>query len=132
MAGFSTFLAQAAINHFVRRVAQPVPAGTYLAMCVADPTDNNITANEVTGAWYARQNITAWSAPIGTGTTTANSNQVSFPAVTGNAVTLTHWAIYDAATSGNLLFSGALTVSKVLNVDDVLVINASDLSLDFQ
>lgn len=132
MSGFSTYLAQAAINHFVRRSAQSVPDGTHLALFVADPTDNNVTANEVTGAWYTRQDVTSWAAPVGTGSTTSNSNQVAFPAVTGNAVTVTHWGIYDAGTSGNLLFSGELTMAKVLNVDDVLVIGANDLTLDFQ
>lgn len=132
MSGFSTYLAQAAINHFVRRSSQSVPAGTYLALFVADPTDNNVTANEVSGAWYGRQNITSWSAPTGTGSSTSNSNQIAFNAVTGSAVTVTHWGIYDASTSGNLLYSGAFTASKVLNVDDVFVVNAGALVLDFQ
>ena len=132
MAGFSTYMAQAAINHFVRRTSQPVPSGTYLALFVADPTDNNVTANEVSAAWYGRQNISAWSAPTGTGTSTANSNTVSYDAVTGTAVTVTHWGIYDAATSGNLLYSGPLTQTKTLNVDDIYVVSAGDLTLDFQ
>ena len=137
MSGFSTFLAQAVINHFVRRVSQPVSAGTYLALFVADPTDNNITANELSGAWYARQSIASWSAPTGTGTSTSNSNQVAFDAVTDNAVSVSYWGIYDAPASGNLLFSGPFMsggspVVKVLNVDDVFIVNASDFGLDFQ
>ena len=59
MSGFSTYLAQGAISHFVRRTAQPVPDGTYLALFFADPTDDNITANEVSATWYARQAITS-------------------------------------------------------------------------
>lgn len=131
MAGFSTHLAQAVLNHFIRRINQSVPAGTYLALFVADPTDANITQNEVTGSWYARQNIAAWAAP-GTTSTTSNSNQISFAAVTENAITISHWGIYDAATSGNLLVSGALTSAKTLNVDDVFTVNPNDLVLDFQ
>lgn len=132
MSGFSTYLAQAAINHFVRRSSQSVPAGTYLALFVADPTDNNVTANEVSGSWYSRQDVSSWSAPTGTGSSTSNSNQITFNAVTGNAVTITHWGIYDAATSGNLLYNGEFAAPKVLNVDDVYAVKAGELTLDFQ
>lgn len=131
MAGFSTHLAQATLNHFIRRISQSVPSGTYLALFVADPTDSNVTANEVTAGWYARQSITGWSAP-GTSSSTSNSNTISFSVVTANAVTLTHWGIYDAATSGNLLCSGALASPKTLNVDDQFVVDPGELVLDFQ
>ena len=131
MSGFSTNLAQKVINHFFRNVSQTATAATYLALFVADPTDDNVTANEVSAAWYGRQQVTSWAAPVGTGATTSNSNQIVYSAVTDAAVTVTHWAIYDAATSGNLLGSGALTSTKVLNVDDVFVANAGELVLDF-
>lgn len=131
MAGFSTYLAQKLVDHVFRGAAYIPPVGTYLALFVADPTDNNVTANEVVAAWYARQQVTAWSAPVGSGSTTRNSNQITFPAVTNNAVTITHWAIYDAATTGNLLASGAFASSTVLNVNDVFVLNAGDVVLDF-
>lgn len=132
MAGFSTSMAQAVLNHFFRRISQPVPAGTYLALFVADPTDNNVTSNEVTGTWYARQDVSSWAAPISGGATTSNSNQISFDPVTTNPVTVTHWGLYDAATSGNLMASNALSSSKTLNIDDVFTVNPGELVLDFQ
>ena len=131
MAGFSTYLARKLINYTLRGQAYTPPAGTYLALFTADPTDDNVTANEVTGGWYARQQITSWSEPV-SDTTTSNSNQLTFSAVTGSAVTVSHWGIYDAATTGNLLFSGTLDNTKVLNVDDVFVINALALDVDWQ
>lgn len=132
MSGFSTYLAQKLIDHTLRGAAYTAPANLYLALFTADPTDDNVTANEVTGAWYGRKSITSWTAPVGTGTVTSNSNALTFNAVSGSAVTVTHWGLYDALTSGNLMFSGAWDVSKVLNVDDVFTVNAGDLDLDFQ
>lgn len=132
MAGFSTHLAQALINHVFRAQSYTAPTGVYLALFVADPTDNNVTANEVTGAWYGRKQVTSWTAPTGTGVATSNSNQIAFNAVTSSAVTVTHWGLYDSATTGNLLASGAFTNAKVLNVDDVLAVNAGDLTLTFE
>jgi hypothetical protein len=127
MAGFSTYLAQQIINEkFVSGSTK------YLALFVADPTDDNVTANEVSGAWYGRQAISGWSAPVGSGTLTANSNQLTYNAVTGSATSVTHWGIYDALTAGNLVSSGAWPSTKVLNVDDVFVVEAGDIELDFQ
>lgn len=127
MAGFSTYLSQALINSTLRGVAFSVPSTLYLALFTSDPTDNNTTANEVTGGWYARQATGSWAAAVGTGNSTSNSAQITFPAVTVSSVTVTHWAIYDAVTVGNLLYSGALTASKLLNVADVLVVGAGQL-----
>lgn len=132
MAGFSTHLAQALINHVFRGQTYSAPNSVYLALFVADPTDNNVTANEVTGSWYGRQQVSSWTAPTGTGVSTSNSNQIVFNAVTGQAVTITHWGLYDGVSTGNLLASGAFTTSKVLNVDDVLAVNAADLTLTFE
>jgi hypothetical protein len=126
MAGFSTYYAQRLINNdFVNGSTK------YLALFIDDPTDNNITANEVTGAWYSRMAVSSWTAPVGTGSSTSNSNQISGIAVTGNTTTVTHWGIYDAATGGNLWGSGAFDEAKVLNVSDVFVANAGTIVLDF-
>lgn len=127
--GFSTFLSQNIINSTLRGEAFTVPSTLYLALFTSDPTDNNITVNEVSGAWYARQVTGAWAAPVGTGNTTSNSNQIQFPAVTGSSATISHWGIYDASSSGNMLYSGAFTSPKTFNVGDVAVIAAGQLQI---
>lgn len=133
MAGFSNHLAQATINHFFRNVSQSSPTNRYLALFVADPTDITTTAlsNEVSAGWYARQSVQFDAPADGTDVTTANTAQLTFNAVTGSAVTVTHWGIFDASTTGNLLASGAFSSTKVLNVDDVFVVSAGALVLTF-
>jgi hypothetical protein len=133
MAGFSNAMAQNVINHFFRGQAVSTIANRYLALCVADPTDVTTTAlnTEISAAWYGRQSIT-FDAPVdGTDVTTANSNTITFDAVTGSAVTVTHWAIFDASSSGTLMASGAFSSSKVMNVNDVFKVNGGDLVLSF-
>ena len=134
MSGFSTNLAQKVANHFFRKVPQTATAGTYLALFVADPTDDNITANEVVAPWYVRKEILSWSAPQQDTDSVyiTNSNEVRFAATTGNSVQVTHYGIYDALTSGNLLDSGQLAEAKTLNVDDVFVVKAGELKLKFK
>jgi len=129
MSAFSTYLSQQIIQSTLRGVAFSVPANLYLALFTADPTDDNVTVNEAGGAWYARQATGAWAAPVGAGNVTSNNNQIQYSAVTGSAVTVSHWGIYDALTSGNLLYRGALTTPKVLNVGDVLVVGAGQLQI---
>lgn len=133
MAGFSNHLAQAAINHFFRNQSVSAPSAHYLALAVQDPTDVTSAAlsAEISASWYSRKAI-SFEAPSGaTDVTTANTAQVVFDATEDNAVTVTHWMVFDAATSGNLLGSGALPTPKVLNVDDVMVLNGGELVLTF-
>ena len=134
MSGFSNHCAQQVINHFIRGIAQPATTATYMALCLADPTDANVSTTEISGPWYARQRVSSWTAPVedSDSTYTANTNDIAFPAVTGGAVTATHYAIYDAATAGNLISSGPLPSSKVLNVDDVPTIKAGEGILKFK
>lgn len=129
MSKFSNYLEEKIIETTLRGAAMPVPSNIYVALFTADPTDANVTANEVqTSAWpaYARQDAaaggaidTGWAAP--SDGVTSNAKVITFPANNGaSAVTATHVAIYDASTAGNLLYHAPLTASKTLQVGDVL------------
>lgn len=135
MSGMSTYLAQRAIQHFVQRSAQTVPGATYLALFTAEVLDDGTcpSGGEPSGAWYGRQNVAAWSAPVTntTGTYTTNSAQLSFTAC-DTATTVAHWAIFDALTGGNMLYSGAMAVPKTINVDDVFTVKTGELNLEFR
>jgi hypothetical protein len=124
MSGFSNYLANQIIND---TLVTPY-ATRYLALFINNPTDANVTTNEVSAAWYSRKGTGAWASPT-TGVT-SNLSVIQFDPVTGAQVTITHWGIYDAATSGNLLYSGAWTTPKTFNVDDFPVIAAGDLDLE--
>jgi hypothetical protein len=124
MSGFSTYQANQTIND---TLVTPY-ASRYLALFVADPTDANLTANEVSAPWYARELTGAWASP--TVGSTQNLNSVQFDPVTGAQVSISHWGIYDAPVNGNLRYSGAWAVGKTFNVDDFPVISPGDLVLN--
>lgn len=129
MSKFSNYTETNIIETTLRGAAYPVPAGVYLALFTADPTDANVTANEVqTAAWpaYVRKDAADGGA-ISTGWTAAadgvssNAKAITFAANNGaGAVTATHVGLYDAASGGNLLYHAPLTSSKTLLVGDVL------------
>jgi hypothetical protein len=132
MTQFSDYLETALLNLTLRGTAFTAPSGTYLALNTADPTDAG--GNEVSAAWYARQSIglsSGWTAPADDagGKACTNVNQLTFSAVTGSGVTVTHISIYDAATTGNMYYYAPLTASKTLAVGDVLAFAAGAIKV---
>jgi hypothetical protein len=54
----------------------------------------------------------------GTGGATQNIGAITFPAPTANWGVASHMGSFDAASSGNLLYYGALTTPKTINNGD--------------
>lgn len=122
MAAFSDYLEAAIINSVLRNTAFPAePANVYISLHTSATTDAG-GGTEVTGNAYARKAVstTGQFAAPGVGGSTSNSNEIAFAAASGgNWGTVTHFGIWDAVTSGNLLFHGALTASKTVNDGDI-------------
>ena len=131
MASFSDYLEQQILNHIFRNTAIfTPPANVYLALFTAAPSDSG-GGTEVTGGSYARKAVsttTQWNAP-GVGGLTDNINAQAFVTATASWGTITHFAIFDAASAGNLLFHGALTASKVVGSGDTIQFAAGDLDV---
>jgi hypothetical protein len=58
-----------------------------------------------------------------------NTSAVEFPTATGSWGTVTHTALYDASTSGNMLAVGQLTASKSVGTGDVFRFSAGDFDI---
>jgi hypothetical protein len=106
------------------------PATLYVALLTAAPSDAG-GGTEVSVGSYARVAVTSslanWAGTQGAGTTTAssgtsgttsNNNAITFPAPTANWGVLTHAALYDAISGGNLVAWSALAASKTVNNGD--------------
>jgi hypothetical protein len=130
MASMSNYLENQIIDWLMRGQSFSPSASKYFALLTAAPSDTG-GGTEVTGGSYARVAVTSslanfagtqsagsTAASSGTGGTTSNNAAITFPAPTANWGTVTHFAVYDASTSGNLLFWGALTASKTVNNGD--------------
>lgn len=141
MAALSDYLENKILDHILRATAFTAPVTTYVGLLTAAPNDTG-GGTEVTGNAYARVAITsgtaAWNntqgnttgASTGTDGTIENAAVVTFPTPTpAGWGTVTHFAVYDAATAGNMLFYGALTASKVINAGDAVSFAAGALSL---
>lgn len=91
-------------------LAGALPAGTnrYVALLTAVPTvDAGTGLVEATGSGYARKAHSAWTnGSVGDVVTRANNGSVEFTALTDALTGVVGWAIYDAATVGNLVAWG--------------------------
>lgn len=127
MAAFTNFLATELYDHVLRNAAYTSPTTVYLGLYTTATTAAG-GGTECTGTGYAREAITMGAPTNGDG---SNSAEIDFG--TGNADwgTITHWAILDAISAGNMLYFGALTASKVISADPVKVpIGDLDISHD--
>ena len=109
MAAMTNYLADKLLNHVLRNTAYTSPTTVYLSLYTADPTRTGSHTNECAGTGYARKALT-FGAPSDSGTAeeVANSALVDFGTGNDDWGTLSHWAIEDASTVGNMLFSGHL------------------------
>ena len=125
MAEMSNYLENALINVTLRNTTFTAVATPYVALFTSDPTDAN-TGTEVSGGSYARTSVTFGSPSNGV---TTNSADVTFPTATASWGTVSHIGLYDASTSGNLLFHTPLDTSKTIDKDDIFKITSGNLSV---
>lgn len=136
MSAASNYTENNVINALLRGVAFPIPPKTYLSLHTANPGETG--GQEVTtAAWpsYVRCDAevggaigTGWGAPADG--TSSNAKQVLYPSHNGaSAITITHWAIYDAATNGNMLVYAPLKTPRTLQPGDVFVWDAGSITV---
>lgn len=136
MSAASSYTQDNIINALLRGVTFPLPTKTYVSLHTANPGPTG--TNEVsTSNWpaYVRKDAEVGGA-IGSGWSASssgqsqNAKQILYPSQNGaGAVTVTHYAIWDAATTGNLLAYAALTTSRTLQPGDVFVFDVNSLTV---
>jgi hypothetical protein len=125
MAEISNYLENALINGTLRATTFTAPAAVYVSLHTADPTDAG-TGTEVSGGSYIRQAATFAAPSNGASTTSAD---ITFPQATGNWGTIGWIGIWDAQTTGNLLYHTALDASKAIDNGDIFKIASGSLTV---
>jgi hypothetical protein len=121
----SDYLENEILDHILGTGAYTMPTTVYVGLSTGSFNDDN-SGTELSGSGYARQSIAFNAASSGTAD---NSGAVDFPAATGSWGTVSHFGLFDASTSGNLLIHGALTASKAVATGDILRIAAGDMDI---
>jgi hypothetical protein len=102
------------------------PGSVFIALATGSFSDD-ATGTELSGNGYARKEITFGSSAASG--SISNTAAVEFAAATGSWGTVSHFAIFDASTSGNMLVHGALTASKAIGTGDVFKIAISGITV---
>lgn len=115
---FSDYAEAAVLDHVFGKATFSQPT-LYLAVSTADPTDAGTGAAEPVGNAYARiaTSPTDWTR---TGSVMENATLLGFPEATGSWGTLTHFAMYDAPTGGNMIAHAALGTPKAITTSETL------------
>jgi hypothetical protein len=89
-----------------------------VALSTADPTDSGGSIAEPAGGSYARKSTAPadWDAAVSGALD--NANAITFVEATASWGTITHFALFDASTAGNMLAHGTLTASKLIDNGD--------------
>lgn len=114
------YLENLIIDHLFRTRSWAKPTALWMALFTSAPSDSG-GGTEVSGGSYTRVNLapldTNWTSTqggtsgnsTGTGGLTGNAVAIVFPAPTAAWGVVSHFAIFDAATGGNMLIWDALT-----------------------
>lgn len=141
MSAMSDYLENKIIDQLFRGQAYAFPSTLYVGLLSTSPSDTG-GGTEVTGGSYARasaaasldnfagtQSVGSTAASTGTTGTTSNNASITFVTPTASWGAVAAFGIYDAATGGNLLFFGTLSISKTINQGDTVTFPAASLSV---
>lgn len=129
--GFSDYMENMLIDAIFRGQTFTAPTGLYVALFTAPGTDAG-AGTEVAGGNYGRvlipKTLAGWAGTQSAGSTTAstgtsgatsNNGTVTFPTPSAAWGSITHFALYDALSGGNLIVpTTALQSPKTVNNGD--------------
>ena len=121
----SSYLRNKLVDHSLGTTAYTKPTAVYLAAFIGDP---GATGTEIstTDTGYGRQAVTFAGASSGSA---ASNADVVFPVATDDWGTVSHLALYDSATGGNLLWYGPMATPKTIDSSDQLKVASGNFTV---
>lgn len=127
MASMTDFLENEIRGHLLLGDAYSAPGTVYLALFTSATTDLGGGTEVTAGAnTYARAAVAFTAGATGVATSSADEVFVDMP-----GVTVTHAALMDAATAGNMLLHGPLSAAKTVTAGATLTFPAGDITATF-
>ena len=128
MGSFADYWENEILDHLFGKGSYTPPT-IYVGLSTADPMDDASGLAEPSGNSYARVATAGADWNVASGGAIANANDITFPEATGSWGTMTHFALFDAASAGNMLAHGALNVSKSISSGDTAKFASGDLDV---
>ncbi len=128
MGSFSNYWENKILNHIFGKSSYTPPA-IYVGLSTADPLDDASGLAEPAGNGYARTATSTSDWNTASAGITVNANEIIFTEATGSWGMVTHFALFDAATGGNMLCHGALNTARTIVSGDKARFAAGDLNV---
>ena len=131
MSRFGNYLENELLDHVFGNAAYAAPATLYLALSTADPTDDGSGIAEPGGGSYTRLGVAnnATNFPAASGGSKSNGTNFTFVTATASWGVITHMAIFDAVSGGNMLAHAALSSSKTIDNGDTVIFETGNLTI---
>jgi hypothetical protein len=128
--GKSDYLENALLDHVLGGGDFTRPTPVYLALFTVTPSDTG-GGTEVTGGSYARKSVTNNNTnfPAASGGSKSLNVDTSFAQASADWGTVVAFGIFDAATSGNLLYWGPISPTKTVQNGDTARFLAGQLTV---
>lgn len=134
MASMTSYLQKKLLDHTIGLAAFVMPTTVYALLLTADPTQAGSTANEVStsGTGYARVAITSKmnATDAVTGISNNNAAITAGPATTDWG-TITHVAVSDSPTGGNMLLFNPLTIAQTTPIGESVQFSTGQFVIQF-
>ncbi len=114
MASKSDYLENKILEHVLKNTSMTSPTTVYVGLMTTAPTDA-APGTEVSGSNYARKAITFAAA---SGGSIAQNADVLFDVASGSWGTIVGYGIFDALTTGNMLYWSTVTPNKAIATND--------------
>lgn len=128
MGGFSNYWENKILDHVFSKASYTAPT-IYVGLSTADPLDDGSGLAEPSGNGYARVVTSASTWTAASGGALSNAGDITFPEASGSWSTVTHFALFDASSGGNMLAHGTLSVSKTITAGDTAKFAVGDLDV---
>lgn len=122
----SNYLEDKFLDHALGTAAYSAPTSVYLALFTSNP-DEDASGTEVSGNGYAREEVTFNAASGGSATGPVDATE--FVADGGSFGTVSHFAIFDSSSNGNMLYYGELTTAKTVADGDAIRFTADSITV---
>jgi len=113
MGSFADYWEDEILDHIFNKGAYTAPT-IYVGLSTADPTDTGGGLAEPSGNGYTRVTTAAGDWTVSSGGAISNANALTFPQATGSWGTVSHFALFDASSGGNMLAHGSLGTPQAI------------------
>ncbi len=129
MGQFSIYAQNKTLDHILKVAPYTPPTHIYIGLSTANPLADASGLAEPSGGSYARIQCDDWV--LASQRKTSNASELIFATATGAWGNITHWAIFDTISAGNMLAFGELADSKSGVNATVFSIKAGQIDVEF-